>query len=720
LDALELKDLLFALFFFVNEYGAVGNSNRQRSTLAKLASSMRNADVHASLCKAVLVFDCWPSSYFSFLDWRRQNVSPTRHLSGLSRDFREYKYSLYKQLAAPAFDFMRYAFEEYIATVWDGGYISGMSRLHNRALEGKKYASRNETTKLLGVSRERIDLLLNDGSLKGKIRRQGRSRLLLIELGSIHDLKLTLANRQLLSAKQASKRLGTPYAQMAALNSRALLQKWHLTHLPERFGYSLQEIDGLLKRLESCVSGNQRLSAKGIIGLNHALRSLRCCDLGLGELLELVLEGNLRLCGMNKRLGLIGLRFSHEEICEYVRQLQRKRFGKSVRIRGAARLLGTDINVALSLVKKGLLTAYKRSARRRAVLMISERAISDFSSKYFLPANMAAELRTVSGYLIKILEEKGLKPISGKTIDGGKIYVFRKSDLAEIDLAALLRTKRENTTREMAKLINIDAAATFLQTNVGTILELLAAGLLKPYRFTTHKQRLNNDYYFTRHRLAKFRGKIELYRGLLSTGVAARMLSRYPNNFKTKYVRTKRIESIQVANDKRHYFRRNSVERLIELERQLIRSPEVARILNVSPSQVFRWTVAGVLRPISGPHVDGYALNWFLRKDVEALGKARRSFKQRRIKEGGSPRFGSPAGPRKSPLLELISGRVKELVSEAVRCGVRLTGVNLHRQLVNEGYQVGINSVHVSLRSAKSNMRRMNYKRCHSNLVVST
>jgi hypothetical protein len=156
----------------------------------------------------------------------------------------------------------------------------------------------------------------------------------------------------------------------------------------------------------------------------------------------------------------------------------------------------------------------------------------------------------------------------------------------------------------MAKLINIDAAPTFLQTNVETILELLTAGLLKPYPFTIHKQRLNNDYYFTRHRLAKFRGKIELYRGLLSTGDAARMLGIHPNNFKTKYVRTKRIESIQVANDKRHYFRRKRVERLIELDRQLIRSPEVARILNVSPSQVFRWTVAGVLRPISGPHVD--------------------------------------------------------------------------------------------------------------------
>jgi len=395
---------------------------------------------------------------------------------------------------------------------------------------------------------------------------------------------------------------------------------------------------------------------------------------------------------------LSGLRFSHEEICEYVRQLQRKRFGKSLRIREAARLLGTDINVALSLVKKGLLPAYKRRAAGRAVLMISERAIPDFSSKYFLPASMAAELRTVSGYLIKILQEEGLEPISGKTIDGGKIYVFRKSDLARIDLSALLRTKRENATREMAKLINVDAAATFLQTNVETILELLMAGLLKPYLFTTHKQRLNNDYYFTRHRLAKFRGRIESYRGLLSTGVAARMLGRHPNNFKTKYVRTKRIESIQVADDKRHYFRRKDVEGLIELERQLIQSPEVARILNVSPSQVFRCTVAGVLRPISGPHVDGYALNWFMRQDVEAIGKARRSFKQRRIKEGGSARYGTQAGPSVSPVLEKISKRIDELHTEAKDLGRSLSGGKVHRQLVSEGYKVGMNSVYVYLR----------------------
>jgi hypothetical protein len=701
LNTLELKYLLSALFFFVSEYSAVGYVVRKRHTIAKFGSSIRNEEVHRLLSKAVKVFHGWPANYFAFLDWRKENARSTKHVRGLSRDFGEYKYTLYEQLAAPPFDFMRRAFEEYITTVWDGGYVSGMSRLSKSALENKKYASKSEAAKLLSVPPSRIDLFLSERKLKGVIRRQGQSRMLLIELCSINDLKPTLKNRELLSAHRASKRLGTPSAQIAVLKSRNFLQRLQMTDVPGRFGYSLQEIDGLLKKLESYVPVKPRLFSNQTIRLTHTLRSLRCCELGLGDLLGLIFERTLHLVGMNKRLGLSGLKFSPQEIYDFVRGQQAKKYGNAVRIREAARKLGLDVNETLSLVKKGLLTAYKESTDGRAVLMISDEAISEFSVKYCLSASLAAELHTVSNYVMQILEEKGIKPVSGPKIDGGKRYVYAKNRMAEIDLPALLKERRRaaHQEHEMARLVNVGLAAELLETTPDTIVELVAACVLKPNRSTTRKQRLNHDYWFARHGLEKFRRKISQYSGLISVGLAARMLGRNSRSVRVRYMYTKRLKEVRVAGNTIGYLRRKDVEALIESERQIVTSMEAAAILKVSMSQIFRMATFGPLKPISGPAVDGYALNLFSRTDVESLRRVRQSFRLGRIKEGGSSRFGAPAGQRFCPVLNQIGPRVDELVGDLSGQENRPSAVTVHGQLLKEGYTVGINSVYLYLRN---------------------
>jgi hypothetical protein len=65
---------------------------------------------------------------------------------------------------------------------------------------------------------------------------------------------------------------------------------------------------------------------------------------------------------------------------------------------------------------------------------------------------------------------------------------------------------------------------------------------------------------------------------------------------------------------------------------------------------------------------------------------------------GGSPRFGSPAGPKRRPVIDTIASRVGELISSAKAQGIRMSGNAIHCQLLEEGYNVGINSVYVCLR----------------------
>ena len=52
--------------------------------------------------------------------------------------------------------------------------------------------------------------------------------------------------------------------------------------------------------------------------------------------------------------------------------------------------------------------------------------------------------------------------------------------------------------------------------------------------------------------------------------------------------------------------------------------------------------------PVSGPGVDGFQYNVYIRSEVEELKKKRQSFKEEQVKAGKSSRFGRVSGNRYS------------------------------------------------------------------------
>ena len=106
----DLKSFLSALFFIASQYVGVVDTKGKH-----LAPSIRNAELHLLLCKALAVFDKWPNKYFAFLDWRKAQARETQSAGGLRNDFSGYKSALYTQLASSQLDFMRSAFERYLS-----------------------------------------------------------------------------------------------------------------------------------------------------------------------------------------------------------------------------------------------------------------------------------------------------------------------------------------------------------------------------------------------------------------------------------------------------------------------------------------------------------------------------------------------------------------------------------------------------------------------------
>lgn len=339
-------------------------------------------------------------------------------------------------------------------------------------------------------------------------------------------------------------------------------------------------------------------------------------------------------------------------------------------------------------------------------LRISKNVIDLFNSTYVLPARLAKQFKTTSARLTNLLINRGINPISGPKVDGGKQYVYRRTDIEGIDLEAIWHhSESEHISRlNERKLIDARHAAKILNINQSSVLDLAERGILLTHRPTSrHKA---DGPFFSMFTLEKYKERNIDYCGLVSSTVAAEMLG-VSVAILYRYIPKKLLQVVLDRGVGWRYFRLDDVKRLIEerynLKQQYVTTAEVASLCKVKDGSVHAWIEAGLLQPISGPRADGLVHNLYLRSDVEKLYAEREAFKAKRVSEGRSSRFGRPAGPNWQPVRNKVEPRIKQLVMKwsAKPNGMPISGQRLRRQLVREGYRVGINTIYVCLRELR-------------------
>ena len=313
LYGLHLKQFLSALFFIASQFAGVVDTKGKH-----LAPSMRNADLHVLLCKAWCVFENWPNNYFDFLNWRRKQVTASTSAYGLRRDFAEYKSALYKQLAMPELEFMRAAFHEYLIKHWDGGYAAHVKRLNGASLHDGKYMSRREAKVSLRVSVQSIDKFITIGRLKAIIRKQGDTRLILIERASLLGFKLKLD--QSLYLKQVQGLLGFSHKRVMELVACKLLNplRGPLTDGCSDWKFSAEEIDNLLNRIKKKIKPQASLTLDSTMSLLMTLRKLNRMNIKMGEFIRDILEGEIVPCGEGDKTGLTSFLFPKSQVVNYL------------------------------------------------------------------------------------------------------------------------------------------------------------------------------------------------------------------------------------------------------------------------------------------------------------------------------------------------------------------------------------------------------------------
>jgi hypothetical protein len=206
----------------------------------------------------------------------------------------------------------------------------------------------------------------------------------------------------------------------------------------------------------------------------------------------------------------------------------RLRVGDVLSLSEFAKELDIPVDAVRFLVKKGIIRAEIKDKLKSFGPLIARKELKAFNSTYLLPSKLASKLKTNSQRLTLLLMSRGIKPLSGRKIDGGYIYIFERSAVESVDLKLLLtRRKKQYAARiASASRLNAEQAANFLGITHKELLDLIERGILKQHKRLQQNKPNKNKHIFTPQALNKCKSRMTEFKGLVSAKVAAEILEQ--------------------------------------------------------------------------------------------------------------------------------------------------------------------------------------------------
>jgi hypothetical protein len=147
------------------------------------------------------------------------------------------------------------------------------------------------------------------------------------------------------------------------------------------------------------------------------------------------------------------LLFSKTQVLNYLKNQHIGKNKELLLVSEVAEILVLDKNSIYRLIQRKIIPAQKTTENEWSVLAVTKSSVDLFMSRYIFITEIATDLGTTPHRLVYLLGNRNILPVSGPNIDGVKKYLFRKSDLKSVDLAAMLAQAR--TESRETKLLKI-------------------------------------------------------------------------------------------------------------------------------------------------------------------------------------------------------------------------------------------------------------------------
>ena len=618
LYAADLNSLLSALFLVASQ--EKGRSVPITRTLLLARSS---TEIHRRLLRAFAVFENWPINFNQFLDHLSGIKKSSRSERGLRATFGSFHRRLYDARSSPPaiWDLLRNQFEDYISEYWDRGYVYSAKWFKARCKS--KCISRAQASKSLNIDPLVIDGLISSGALTGVVRNTGGRRNFLVEAASVERFKFERGRH--LSLRDASKLLGVSKLDVIRLIENSLLTAVQGPSIDHRETWKFDQAS-----LNEFVGNILSRTVKPTLGAVNSLRTfsnvldtltVRLSSIGWGihAFVTDILSGFITPIDQSpSKPGLSCLLFSRQDVELYVKNALADK-AECLQLEGGIAGHGFKAKTLYFLARKGLIETKRETHGRVKCRIITRDAIRRFESTYVPAGRVARELSTRSNFLIRVLMSQQVYPVSGKSVDGGPQYIFRRADIASLNLKELIRsfpTLRMDKRKQSQQSIDSAEAANILSVRKEVVSALVRNGVLKP---CVEFPRKRDKYLFNRTYIKGHEGQFRDLADLLSLNAAAQLL-----NISVKVLRERWLKKdylvYEISKDgKKKFLSKSEVERITSFTSTVVSRAGAAALLDLPWWQIQTLVSKGRLKPVANPYPRALGNQIYLKADVKNL-----------------------------------------------------------------------------------------------------
>lgn len=573
-------------------------------------------ETHRSLVAAFSVFEHWPSNFHHFL-----NDLFRARSSGEKKTLRSIFGLVYRRLySSPLRDnelakLLCPEFEKYILGLSNQSYLCSARWFKQRGHSA--YVSRTSVSRILSLDQTAVDALISSGRLAAVVDKSGARRQFVVQAESVERLKLQ--KRRYLSLKAASKGLGISQVNVLKLVEHSLVRIAEGASMDDRWRFDANILQQFVKRIRSRTVPLEE-SSKHLRDFNGVLDTatvqLSKINWGIQNFVNDILNCRITPRKISKgEHGLSALRFARQEVEAYVRE----RLSHSPRLKIVGGVMGHGFKARslYQFARKGLIKTKDELKAGVTYRLITREAIEDFKSKYIGAGILAFEAGTSIEFLVESLKSQNINPVSGRSIDGGPQYIFRRSDLAGLNLrrviaaSPILRSRRPKIYS-----VGVEQAARILDLNKKTISTLVADGILRPY---ANDQNGNCGYRFNRTYIERHKAQFPDLTDLLSLRAAAERLEITIKILRERWMKTGYLPYVVSKDGNKRFLCKSNVDQIAGFMAKVVNRSEAAAFLGVSYQDINKLVHKGLVRKIANPYPKAISNILISKSDLDKL-----------------------------------------------------------------------------------------------------
>ena len=292
----------------------------------------------------------------------------------------------------------------------------------------------------------------------------------------------------------------------------------------------------------------------------------------------------------------------------------------------ASKLVGIYADAIRRVIKAGMLPARRGPCR---TVNIAPGDLARFQDEFVFVKELAQRWRLTPTNLAERMQAFGCKPVSGPTIDGALVYLFRRGDVVALDFGAIAalrnyptRTgRRPGTSRgdTLAPYLTAEEVGQELGLSVQKVSTLVRDGFLKEAR---PDGVFANRRYIARDTLLAYLAAYRDNKDLIRVDLVAKRMEIAIRTLNTAVII---MEGLATVSDGIHrYLLADQVEGFLQRTRSLLTSVQAAAVLGAKRHFIVNQVALGRLRPVSGPGVDSARNFRFLSEDIELIAERAR------------------------------------------------------------------------------------------------